>query len=151
MDRDTQKCAYKCSYAVINGEGVDVFKQPVTDPGKTSKKGRLSLIHTADGSFSTVRAKEADPKLVRGLACIFWLCLLPCQVNLSGCVCVCVHGQGCKVQEYACVYFIMYFTVRLFISHSCLSEWPLLSNFFSSSQTNVSQSVPLDFWVKLRS
>ncbi|XP_045113235.1 nicotinamide phosphoribosyltransferase-like [Portunus trituberculatus] len=63
VNRDTQKCAYKCSHAVINGEGVDVFKQPVTDPGKTSKKGRLSLIHTADGSFSTVRAEEADPKL----------------------------------------------------------------------------------------
>ena len=22
LDRDTQKCAYKCSYAIINGEGV---------------------------------------------------------------------------------------------------------------------------------
>lgn len=65
LDRDTQKCAYKCSHAVINGEGVDVFKQPVTDPGKTSKKGRLALIHTSDGSYSTVKAEEADPKEVR--------------------------------------------------------------------------------------
>lgn len=65
LDRDTQKCAYKCSHAVINGEGVDVFKQPVTDPGKTSKKGRLSLVHTPEGSYSTVKAEETDPKLVR--------------------------------------------------------------------------------------
>ena len=87
VNRDTQKCAYKCSHVVINGEGVDVFKQPVTDPGKTSKKGRLSLIHTADGSFSTVRANEADPKLVRGSALIFWLCSLFCKVNFCLCVC----------------------------------------------------------------
>lgn len=70
VDRDTQKCAYKCSHVVINGEGVDVYKQPVTDPGKTSKKGRLALINTSSGSYSTVRAEEADPKLVRLLAFI---------------------------------------------------------------------------------
>ena len=25
LDRDTQKCAYKCSYAVVNGEGVRIL------------------------------------------------------------------------------------------------------------------------------
>lgn len=25
MDRDTQKCAFKCSYAIINGKGVSYF------------------------------------------------------------------------------------------------------------------------------
>ncbi len=44
MDRDTCKWAMKCSAAKINGEWVDVFKDPITDPGKTSKKGRLSLV-----------------------------------------------------------------------------------------------------------
>jgi len=41
VNRDTQKFAMKCSAAKINGEWVDVFKDPITDPGKTSKKGIL--------------------------------------------------------------------------------------------------------------
>jgi nicotinamide phosphoribosyltransferase len=44
LNRDTQKFAMKCSAARINGEWVDVFKDPVTDPGKASKKGRLDLV-----------------------------------------------------------------------------------------------------------
>lgn len=41
VNRDTQKFAMKCS-AIFNGaEWVDVFKDPVTDPGKASKKGLL--------------------------------------------------------------------------------------------------------------
>jgi len=47
MNRDTQKFAMKCSAARINGQWVDVFKDPVTDPGKASKKGRLDLIRDA--------------------------------------------------------------------------------------------------------
>ncbi|XP_066988702.1 nicotinamide phosphoribosyltransferase-like [Macrobrachium rosenbergii] len=61
VDRDTQKCAFKCSYAVINGEGVDVYKEPVTDPGKTSKKGRLAL-HLVNGNYTTTSANEGDPE-----------------------------------------------------------------------------------------
>lgn len=62
VHRDTQKCAYKCSYAVVNGEGVEVFKQPVTDPGKTSKKGRLAL-HYVNGKYTTVEGGRGDPKM----------------------------------------------------------------------------------------
>jgi nicotinamide phosphoribosyltransferase len=43
VDRDTQKFAMKCSAALINGEWIDVQKDPVTDPGKKSKAGRVSL------------------------------------------------------------------------------------------------------------
>jgi nicotinamide phosphoribosyltransferase len=43
LDRDTQKFAMKASSACINGEWVDVFKDPITDSGKTSKKGRVQL------------------------------------------------------------------------------------------------------------
>lgn len=44
LDRDTQRFAMKCSAVYVNGKGwVDVFKDPVTDPGKASKKGRLDL------------------------------------------------------------------------------------------------------------
>ena len=43
-NRDTQKFAIKASYAVVNGQSRDVFKDPVTDSGKMSKKGRLALV-----------------------------------------------------------------------------------------------------------
>lgn len=43
LDRDTQKFAMKCSAALINGEWVDVFKDPITDRVKASKKGRVTL------------------------------------------------------------------------------------------------------------
>ena len=52
MDRDTQKCAYKCSHAVVNGKEVNVFKSPITDLGKKSKKGRLTL-EIENGQFVT--------------------------------------------------------------------------------------------------
>jgi len=43
LDRDTQKFAMKCSSALINGEWVDVQKDPITDSGKKSKAGRVTL------------------------------------------------------------------------------------------------------------
>ena len=52
VDRDTQKWAMKCSAARINGEWVDVYKDPITDVGKTSKKGRVTL-WTSGGEFQS--------------------------------------------------------------------------------------------------
>jgi nicotinamide phosphoribosyltransferase len=43
LDRDTQRFAMKCSSAQINGEWVDVQKDPITDIGKKSKAGRVQL------------------------------------------------------------------------------------------------------------
>jgi nicotinamide phosphoribosyltransferase len=43
MNRDTQKFAMKCSAARMGDTWIDVWKDPVTDPGKASKKGRLDL------------------------------------------------------------------------------------------------------------
>jgi nicotinamide phosphoribosyltransferase len=43
VDRDTLKFALKCSSIVINDEYQDVWKKPVTDSGKDSKRGRLQL------------------------------------------------------------------------------------------------------------
>lgn len=55
LNRDTQKFALKCSAARVNGEWIDVYKDPVTDPGKQSKRGRLTLIRHAEfGSWKTV-------------------------------------------------------------------------------------------------
>lgn len=44
VNRDDQKFAMKCSAAFVNGKWVDVFKDPITDPGKQSKKGMLKLV-----------------------------------------------------------------------------------------------------------
>jgi len=41
VNRDTQRFAFKCSSAVVNGERRDVFKRPATDPSKNSKRGLL--------------------------------------------------------------------------------------------------------------
>lgn len=43
LDRDTMKFAMKCSAVEIDGVWHDVYKDPVTDPGKRSKKGLLAL------------------------------------------------------------------------------------------------------------
>lgn len=54
INRDTHKFAMKCSYVVINGEGIDVFKNPITDRGKISKKGRLDLVKNKNNDFETI-------------------------------------------------------------------------------------------------
>lgn len=51
VDRDTQKFAMKCSSAKINGEWVPVQKDPVTDSGKKSKAGRVTLYKNREGEF----------------------------------------------------------------------------------------------------
>lgn len=43
LDRDTQKWAMKCSAIKVNGKWRDVYKDPITDPGKSSKRGRVTL------------------------------------------------------------------------------------------------------------
>ena len=51
VDRDTQKFAMKCSAAQINGQWVNVQKDPITDSGKKSKAGRVTLFQNRDGSY----------------------------------------------------------------------------------------------------
>lgn len=50
--RDTLKFAMKNSWMRINGDSVSVAKDPITDPGKKSKRGRMVLIES-DGVFTT--------------------------------------------------------------------------------------------------
>ena len=57
MNRDTSKYAFKCASVVVNGTEREVFKDPVTDPGKQSKRGRLALIRRGD-KVVTVRDTE---------------------------------------------------------------------------------------------
>lgn len=60
MNRDTQKFAMKASAACINGKWIDVFKDPVTDTGKRSKKGKLTLVTTKFGNIQTIREQDID-------------------------------------------------------------------------------------------
>lgn len=53
-NRDTLKFAMKCSHIYKGNESVNVFKDPVTDSGKVSKKGRLDLVKRNDSSLTTV-------------------------------------------------------------------------------------------------
>ncbi len=58
-DRDTMAFAYKASAARVNGQWRDVYKDPVTDSGKRSKRGLLGL--AADGAgVRTVAVREDD-------------------------------------------------------------------------------------------
>lgn len=77
VDRDTQKFAFKCSYAEINGKGIDVQKHPLEmdEQGnmvksfKVSKAGKLKLVLT-DKGYQTVR-QEQFPELKDELVTIF--------------------------------------------------------------------------------
>lgn len=59
IDRDTCKFAMKCSAAEVNGEWIDVFKDPITDQGKKSKAGRLALVKE-NGKYETVRIEDLN-------------------------------------------------------------------------------------------
>ena len=58
MNRDTLQFAMKASYATINGNGQDVYKRPVGDKGKASKRGVLSL-NQGGGRFFTRQRWDA--------------------------------------------------------------------------------------------
>ena len=55
VDRDTQKFAMKCSSALVNGKWIDVQKDPVTDSGKKSKAGRVTLWKSGGEWISAVK------------------------------------------------------------------------------------------------
>lgn len=63
INRDTLKFAMKASAARINGVWVDVFKDPITDPGKQSKKGRLTLVQDDSNNYRTVRLHEVGDQV----------------------------------------------------------------------------------------
>ena len=63
VDRDTQKFAMKASAAMVNGIWRDVYKDPVTDTGKRSKKGRLTLVTDDYGNYRTVRINEVGDQV----------------------------------------------------------------------------------------
>ena len=65
VNRDTLKFAMKCSAAEINGNWVDVYKDPITDHGKKSKRGRVTLYKDRYGEyFSGVEDQRLSSVLV---------------------------------------------------------------------------------------
>jgi nicotinamide phosphoribosyltransferase len=64
VNRDTSKYAYKASAGLLNGEWIDLFKDPITDPGKKSKRGHLALIQDGfGGPIRTVKGPRMDDML----------------------------------------------------------------------------------------
>lgn len=59
MDRDTCGFAYKTSYAETDEGPVDVYKDPVTDAGKRSRRGRQYVYRAPDGGFDVQSAPDA--------------------------------------------------------------------------------------------
>ena len=53
LDRDTMSFAFKCSAILKDGVWSDVWKDPITSSGKTSKKGRMKLVKDGD-NLSTI-------------------------------------------------------------------------------------------------
>lgn len=83
IDRDTQKFAMKCSSmsrirVTRNGdfiEWVDVQKDPITDPGKKSKAGRVKLWTNGSGEYvSSVNepTQWSDRGWTNALVPVFW-------------------------------------------------------------------------------
>lgn len=62
INRDTLKFAMKCSAIRVNGEWRDVYKDPITDSGKRSKKGLLGLVQMVGGYYATVPQDQAGGK-----------------------------------------------------------------------------------------
>lgn len=52
VNRDTQKFAMKVSSAMVDGKWIDVYKDPVGDHSKMSKKGRITLWESG-GEYTT--------------------------------------------------------------------------------------------------
>lgn len=64
VNRDTQKFAMKCSQIFIGDKSVNVFKDPVTDSGKRSKFGRLSLIKYGN-TYHTIQYNDKNNDYLR--------------------------------------------------------------------------------------
>lgn len=62
VNRDTNKFAIKACAALVDDTWIDIWKDPVTDPGKKSKTGRLELMKVTGahgGVYDTVREEHA--------------------------------------------------------------------------------------------
>jgi nicotinamide phosphoribosyltransferase len=66
VHRDTNRCAYKCSYAEVDGKEVNVYKDPTTDQSKASKKGILSLKYDDTTKQYITEEEQKNNKEIEG-------------------------------------------------------------------------------------
>jgi nicotinamide phosphoribosyltransferase len=59
LNRDTLRFALKCSAIDVNGQWHDVYKQPVTDPGKDSRAGRFVLLKDGQDFVTIANSGES--------------------------------------------------------------------------------------------
>lgn len=52
--RDTFSAAIKCSYAIVDGKSISVYKEPKTDMSKKSVKGLLKVVKNKDGDYHVI-------------------------------------------------------------------------------------------------
>ena len=65
LDRDALRFAMKASAIEINGQWNDVYKDPITDINKKSKKGRLGVV-CRNNAYMTVRRDIVPPNPEKG-------------------------------------------------------------------------------------
>ena len=70
-DRDTLQFAMKANEIVQNGTRRDVYKDPVTDPGKVSKKGRQAVVYD-DGELTAIRAQGRPEDVDNQLEVVYY-------------------------------------------------------------------------------
>lgn len=64
-DRDTLKFAIKCSAAIDrNGKVVEVYKDPISDPGKKSRKGFLDVVRNVKGELEVVEGLKSGEGVI---------------------------------------------------------------------------------------
>ncbi len=62
LNRDTLRFALKCSAIDVNGEWHDVYKQPITDPGKDSRAGRFVVLKHGQEFETIANGGQSDHK-----------------------------------------------------------------------------------------
>jgi len=71
VDRDTQRFAFKCCAIYVNGVWQEVYKDPITDPGKTSIRGIPHVLYRQGSGFRTMTSLDLSPKYGDRLVEIF--------------------------------------------------------------------------------
>jgi nicotinamide phosphoribosyltransferase len=62
VNRDTCSFAQKATSVTVDGVEIDVFKDPITDPGKKSLTGRLDLIRSPAGELVSAKLLPGQPQ-----------------------------------------------------------------------------------------
>jgi nicotinamide phosphoribosyltransferase len=70
-NRDDLGFAFKATYAEINGVATELYKDPITDPGKKSHKGLMRLVKEPTGKYVTLDQVDAQTEKAGELVTVF--------------------------------------------------------------------------------